>query len=158
MKKAWIWVVAIVVISVLGYLGIKNYRSGYSGIYGTATTPSYANTTPQASPEAGGNTVTTKSGVKGDYLVGGSGMTLYIFDIDSVGVSNCSGSCAGLWPPYTTPSVPVNLPTGVATITRSDGSIQFTYKGLPIYYYAGDTQIGDLNGDGVGGTWHLVKP
>lgn len=31
-------------------------------------------------------------------------------------------------------------------------------KNLPLYYYALDQKAGDLNGDGVGGIWHLVKP
>ena len=159
MKKTWIWIITVVVILVLGYLAIKMYGgSAYSGVSGTTSTPSYTSTSPTASPVAGGAIISTQTGAKGSYLVGANGMSLYTFDNDSVGVSNCTGSCAGLWPPYITPSVPTNLPTGISTITRSDGTIQYTYKGRPLYYYSGDTQPGDINGDGVGGIWHLAKP
>ena len=158
MKKTWIWIVAVVVILALGYLGIKMYGSNYPGVSGVTSAPSYTSTTPAATPEANGSIITTQSGAKGSYLAGANGMTLYTFDNDSVGVSNCTESCAGLWPPYTTNSVPASLPTGIAVITRSDSTIQFTYKGMPLYYYSGDTQPGDINGDGVGGIWHLAKP
>ncbi len=157
MKKTWIWVAVIVIVLVLGYMGLK--KAGlYSGNYGTSSAPTYTSATPVTTPRAGSSIITTQSGAKGNYLTGASGMTLYIFDKDTTGVSNCSGSCAGLWPPYVTASVPATLPTGIATITKSDGSIQFTYKGMPLYYYTGDTLVGDLNGDGVGGIWHLAKP
>lgn len=35
----------------------------------------------------------------GDILVGSNGLTLYIFDRDTEGVSNCSGGCLNAWPP-----------------------------------------------------------
>src|SRR4030042_2014444 len=158
MKKTWIWIVAVVVILALGYLGIKMYGSTYSGVSGVTSAPSYTSTTPAATPETNGSIITTQSGAKGSYLAGANGMALYTFDNDSVGVSNCTGSCAGLWPPYTTASVPASLPTGIAVITRSDSTIQFTYKGMPIYYYSGDTEPAAIHGDGVGGIWHLAKP
>jgi predicted lipoprotein with Yx(FWY)xxD motif len=36
---------------------------------------------------------------KGKALVDGKGMTLYIFDRDTAGKSNCNGQCATNWPP-----------------------------------------------------------
>jgi predicted lipoprotein with Yx(FWY)xxD motif len=33
-----------------------------------------------------------------------------------------------------------------------------TYKGLPLYFYEDDADSGDVNGDNVGGVWHVVKP
>jgi hypothetical protein len=47
----------------------------------------------------------------------------------------------------------------LATITRSDGTVQATYDGHPLYTYAGDTAPGQANGNGItsfGGTWHEV--
>jgi predicted lipoprotein with Yx(FWY)xxD motif len=29
---------------------------------------------------------------------------------------------------------------------------------MPLYYYSGDKNIGEINGDGIEGVWHLVKP
>ncbi len=43
----------------------------------------------------------TKTGdsTKGKVLTNDTGMTLYVFDKDSVGKSACNGPCAGNWPP-----------------------------------------------------------
>lgn len=155
MKKTLVWIVIIVVL-VIGYLERQKIKALITG--DITPIPVYTSATPTAVPAVSGNVITTQSGVKGNYLIGVSGMTLYTFDKDTKGVSNCTGSCAGVWPPYLTSSVPANPPVGIATITRSDNSIQFTYKGVPLYYYSGDTKVGDLTGDGVGGIWHLAKP
>jgi len=85
-------------------------------------------------------------------------MTLYVFDNDTKGVSTCTGTCAGIWPAYVTSTVPTNLPTGVTTAAGPTGSMQFVYKGRPLYYYSGDQVPGDMTGDGINGTWHVAKP
>ena len=41
-------------------------------------------------------------------------------------------------------------------ITRDDGSLQVTYKGLPLYFFHSDSKPGDTNGNYTG--WSLVKP
>jgi predicted lipoprotein with Yx(FWY)xxD motif len=33
-----------------------------------------------------------------------------------------------------------------------------SYEGTPLYTYAGDADPGEVNGDGVGGVWHVVHP
>lgn len=87
------------------------------------------------------------------------GMTLYTFDKDKVGVSNCTGSCITIWPPYTTSSNSATLPANMTTIKRADdGKMQYTWKGMPLYYYSKDTKSGDLLGDGFNGVWHIVNP
>jgi predicted lipoprotein with Yx(FWY)xxD motif len=72
----------------------------------------------------------------------------------------CNGACLQSWPPLV---VPAGVkPTGTAklgTRKRSDGRMQVTYKGLPLYTYAGDAKKGDTNGEGLktgGGTWHVA--
>lgn len=99
----------------------------------------------------------------GKFLVDQNGMTLYIFTKDTTGVSNCAGSCAQNWPPLTAASAA--MPTagsGVAgtlgLITRADGTMQVTYNGMPLYYYAGDKAAGDTNGQGIGGSWYAATP
>ena len=45
------------------------------------------------------------------------------------------------------------------TITRSDGSVQATFDGHPLYTFVGDTAPGQANGNGLnaaGGLWHEV--
>lgn len=152
-NKAWIVIVVLIVL-VGGYLYRSQIKSMLMG-YGTPQTQPVVTTQPPAT----GDLVMTKTDpAKGDYLAGPNGMTLYIFDKDTTGVSNCSGNCAALWPPYVTTAVPATLPANVTTLTRADGSVQFAYKGMPVYYYTPDKQPGDVTGDGVGGVWHLIKP
>ena len=40
---------------------------------------------------------------------------------------------------------------------RCDGTLQLTYDNKPLYFYASDNNPGDVNGEGVGGVWWLVK-
>jgi len=100
----------------------------------------------------------------GSYLIGYNGMTLYTFTKDAVGSSTCYGACATKWPPYivTAGDHIANLQAGVngavGTIARADGQLQLTYKGLPLYFYEGDTTGSDTKGQGLGGVWFVVKP
>jgi predicted lipoprotein with Yx(FWY)xxD motif len=96
---------------------------------------------------------------KGIYLTDFQGMTLYIFDNDNPGISNCEGNCATLWPTYSSGATAQSqFPVNITVITRTDGSKQFAWKGKPLYYYSNDQKPGDILGDGKGGVWHLVKP
>ncbi len=92
----------------------------------------------------------------GAYLANGSGFTLYTYtgDVQNGGTSACNGGCAGSWPPFYTATLV--LPSGLnasafGTITRSDGTKQLTYKGWPLYLFAGDSGAGQTNGQNVGG-------
>jgi predicted lipoprotein with Yx(FWY)xxD motif len=91
-------------------------------------------------------------------LTGASGLTLYVFDADTVpGKSACNGPCAAKWPPLAAPSDA--KPVGAYTIvTRDDGSTQWAYKGKPLYFFASDKQPMDTTGDGVAGKWHVASP
>jgi predicted lipoprotein with Yx(FWY)xxD motif len=98
-------------------------------------------------------------------LSGGNGMALYMLSNDSTGVSTCYDGCPSVWPPFTTSSGAPAAPTGVTgafgTITRTDGSMQVTYNGRPLYYFSHDTAPGQTNGEGVmdqWGTWSLARP
>ena len=97
----------------------------------------------------------------GPILVGPTGMTLYLYTKDTANVSNCSGGCAALWPPLTVTGAPT-AGTGVSgtlgTTKRADGSMQATYNGWPLYYYAADTKAGDTTGQGVGKVWYVLSP
>ncbi|MFA6414518.1 MAG: hypothetical protein WC217_00020 [Candidatus Paceibacterota bacterium] len=104
-----------------------------------------------------------KSAALGDYLVAANGMTLYLYTKDTKDVSNCYNSCATAWPPYlSTAAEPLVAGTGVAgaltTVTRTDGSKQLAYKGVPLYFWVNDTKPGDTTGQNVGGVWFVVKP
>jgi Secreted repeat of unknown function len=66
-----------------------------------------------------------------------------------------------LWPPVLV-GTQISL-SGVdrsllGTIKRPDGSVQLTLHGWPLYRYAGDTAPGQINGEGLDGTWFAVHP
>jgi predicted lipoprotein with Yx(FWY)xxD motif len=95
---------------------------------------------------------------------GVGGPTLYRYTPDGTGPSTCSGECAQAWPPLTAASASaVTAGSGVpaadlGTVARSGGSLQVTYKGMPLYTYVGDTQPSQTSGQGVGGVWYVVVP
>ena len=118
-----------------------------------------------ASAAVAGATVEAKPvGTIGTVLVAGSnGMTVYIFtkDVKDSGKSACSGGCLAKWPALTVPAG--GAPTAgtgatgkLGTITRDDGTLQVTYNGLPLYFFANDKAPGDANG--VYENWEAVKP
>ena len=118
-----------------------------------------------AAPAAGSATVMAKTIGSQTILVAGSnGMTVYTFTSDTAGSgkSACSGGCLTKWPALTVAAgATATAGTGVTgqlgTITRADdGTLQVTYNGLPLYFYAGDKAAGDTNGSYP--NWNLVKP
>jgi predicted lipoprotein with Yx(FWY)xxD motif len=92
----------------------------------------------------------------GPALVDGKGMTLYTFDKDADGKSNCSGGCAASWPPAVADAS--DTASGdFAIIKREDGASQWTHKGKPLYTWVNDAKAGDATGGSVPG-WHVAKP
>ncbi len=89
-------------------------------------------------------------------LTDSKGMTLYTFDKDKGKVSACYGDCAKKWPPYEVKKGE-KMAKDWGKTKRKDGSMQWTYEGHPLYYFADDQKAGDSKGDGVGGVWHVAK-
>jgi predicted lipoprotein with Yx(FWY)xxD motif len=117
----------------------------------------------QAVPVTAGGTAmlrtTTIGGVS--VLTNSSGRTLYWFAPDTPSSSACYGTCAAYWPPVIgTPAAgPGVTLSKIATIARTDGTIQVTYAGHPLYTYVGDTAPGQASGNDInlnGGFWHEV--
>jgi predicted lipoprotein with Yx(FWY)xxD motif len=132
-----------------------------------SSTPSTsASTTASSSPSgAGGMSIGTASASLGTFLVGPDGKSLYLFEADTSARSTCSGACAQGWPPLTTDGPPVAgsgvMQSLLSTSPRADGTQQVVYDGHPLYYFAGDTKVGDTNGEGVnafGAGWDVVSP
>ena len=90
-----------------------------------------------------------------DVFTSKTGMTIYTFDKDSGGKSNCSGSCITLWPAVPAADAPA-ANSNWGSIEREDGSKQLTFKDKPVYYYIQDKKAGDANGNNVGGVWHVI--
>ncbi len=98
--------------------------------------------------------VTTDSG---KVYTDANGMTLYTFDKDTKGVSNCNGGCAVKWPPLMAADN-ARAEDPFSIITRADGSKQWALNGMPLYTWIKDKKSGDVTGDGVKGVWHIAKP
>jgi predicted lipoprotein with Yx(FWY)xxD motif len=129
-----------------------------------SSTSSGSNTSSAAAPASSGavSSSALKTATIGGaaVLTNGKGFTLYWFAPDTSTKSNCNGSCATYWPPVKGPVTAGAGVTGkLATITRSDGSVQATYNGHPLYTYVGDKAPGQDKGNGLnlsGGLWHDV--
>ena len=84
------------------------------------------------------------------------GMTLYTFKKDTTNTSNCYDGCAKAWPPFVAPADA--SPRGdFSLVRRKDGTQQWAYKTMPLYYYAGDAAPGEMAGDGSGKVWFAVR-
>lgn len=94
---------------------------------------------------------------KGKALVDAKGMTLYTFDRDAAGKSNCNGQCAQNWPPLMAASGAA-ASGDWSVVTRDDGAKQWAYKGKPLYLWTKDSKPGDATGDGVNNIWHVAQP
>lgn len=91
-----------------------------------------------------------------EILTDANGMTLYTFDKDTIGESNCYEGCAVKWPPLIAADG-AKADGDYTLVTRKDGAMQWAYDGKPLYLWKNDVAPGDTSGDGVGGVWHLVK-
>jgi predicted lipoprotein with Yx(FWY)xxD motif len=113
---------------------------------------------PAASSTATALGTTTIDGMK--VLANGKGFTLYSFAPDTPTTSKCYGSCAAYWPPVIGGSAAGSgLPGKTGTIRRTDGSLQLTYDGHPLYTYIGDAAPGQASGNNLnlnGGLWLVV--
>ncbi|MFG2715205.1 SCO0930 family lipoprotein [Streptomyces goshikiensis] len=119
-----------------------------------------------AAPEApaegqGGGLTVAKDPKLGDHVVDGKGMTVYRFKPDTAWpmVSKCTGDCLAKWPAV----APAEKGKGIIeknylVLDRPDGKKQQTVNCWPVYTFTGDKKPGDVNGQGVGGTWYAVAP
>ena len=116
-----------------------------------------------ATGSGGAATVSLRKLNVGTALVDGQGRTLYLFEADKGPMSTCNGACASLWPPDTTSGKPKAGPgvdaAKLGTTKRSDGTLEVTYNGHPLYRYAPDTKAGEDTGQGLnqfGAKWYVL--
>jgi len=111
-----------------------------------------------------GTVIASHAGSGGTFLTDG-GRSVYLWNADAMNKSNCSGACAGAWPPVMATGKVTAAhgvkPSDLGTIARSGGGKQVTYNGHPLYFFAGDSGPGQTNGQGsdsFGAKWWLVAP
>jgi predicted lipoprotein with Yx(FWY)xxD motif len=138
--------------------------SAGSGSAGSTSAGTNAASAKPATAGGGAATIATAKGTAGTFLVGQGGRAVYLWVADKGMKSTCSGGCAQTWPPVLTKGAP-KAAGGVkssllGTTKRSDGTTEVTYKGHPLYYFAGDSSAGSITGQGstsFGAPWWLVS-
>jgi predicted lipoprotein with Yx(FWY)xxD motif len=116
---------------------------------------------------AGSRPVGTHNTKRGKVLASVHGYSLYMFQKDKRGgKSTCYGHCATVWPPLLTSAWPIAVnasgvnPKLLGTTKRSNGKLQVTYNGWPLYWYQLDYKPGQTNGEGAnqfGAPWYLLN-
>jgi predicted lipoprotein with Yx(FWY)xxD motif len=99
--------------------------------------------------------------------VNAQGRTLYALSPETAHHLLCaSKECLKVWPALTVHSRKAKLKAGpgvqghLGILRRSDGLLQVTLRGLPLYRFSHDHAKGEANGQGIesfGGTWHAVS-
>jgi predicted lipoprotein with Yx(FWY)xxD motif len=136
---------------------IATFAAACTASGGASTTGPVAGSQGPASAGTGAVTVSSATSPSlGTYLTGANGLTLYTHAGDGPTSSTCAGDCATAWPPLTVatgdqPTAGAGVTGKLTTLTRTDGSTQVAYGGLPLYYWQADTKPGDTTGDGVDG-------
>ena len=127
--------------------------AGCAGAY--SATPAMSRTT----------TVKVAKSPLGRIVVDGTGRTVYLFEKDARGRSSCSGACAQVWPPLLTSRTATAGNGASASLLgiarRADGTRQVTYRGHPLYRYAGDSGPRQTTGEGLrdfGAAWYALSP
>jgi predicted lipoprotein with Yx(FWY)xxD motif len=100
-------------------------------------------------------------------VVDAHGRTLYALNPETAHRLLCKSSeCLKVWPPLTVRSSKTKLVAGsgvhghLGILRRSNGMLQVTLGGLPVYHFSGDSAKGAANGEGIksfGGTWHVIS-
>jgi predicted lipoprotein with Yx(FWY)xxD motif len=133
---------------------------------GSSSSSSTSSASPSPSPAATGEKLAVVTNAKlGSILVDDKGMTVYLWVADKGKESTCYTSCATAWPPVLTDGAP-QAGTGVqasllGTTTRTDGKVEVTYAGHPLYYFIKDKAPGDVTGqgsNGFGALWWVLSP
>ena len=152
MNKRW--------LASAGLAALMITACGSSSTSSTSSGTSSAAAPASSAPAAASSTLKTATIGGVTVLTNAKGFTLYWFAPDTPTTSKCNGSCLTYWPPVKGPATAGAGVTGkLATIKRSDGSVQATYNGHPLYTYVADTAPGQAKGNGLnlsGGVWHEV--
>lgn len=99
----------------------------------------------------------------GEIIVDNDGYVVYMFDSDEQwsDESSCDDDCADSWPPVTLDEQPIgerSVDAEMSSFEREDGSTQAAVNGWPLYYFSGDDDTGQANGQGVNDAWWVLRP
>jgi predicted lipoprotein with Yx(FWY)xxD motif len=102
----------------------------------------------------------------GQVAVDAEGFTLYLSVLDSRDPSRSvcrSKACLTSWKPVYVKKAGIVAGAGVSqaklgTLIRPGKDIQATLNGWPLYRFVKDQKPGDVLGEGLKGTWHVLSP
>jgi predicted lipoprotein with Yx(FWY)xxD motif len=153
---------ALLVVTGCGGSDSSSSGSAYGGGGDTGSTEAAKS---ESTGGGDGAVAVAKNPDLGTILVDSKGFTLYDFHKDKGSKSACYGACAGTWPPLTTSGAPQAMSGAEAaklgTTKRTDGTVQVTYAGHPLYTYAADTKPGEVKGNdfsSFGAQWYALQP
>jgi predicted lipoprotein with Yx(FWY)xxD motif len=122
---------------------------------------------PNQPNQSGSDIGVANSADHGKYLVDATGKTLYALEKDGKGKSSCYDACSTRWPPLLSPEGTAKAldasvkGDAIVNIQRTDGTVQVTYQGHPLYHYSQDQAAGQINGQGIKdqfGEWYMLSP
>jgi predicted lipoprotein with Yx(FWY)xxD motif len=158
-------VAALVAAVIVAGCGSSSSSGGEGGAYGGSESTAASKPASAESEPAAAISASNLGGEVGKVLVDSKGFTLYYFKKDKGGESACYGACAQAWPPLTTGGSPKAsggaMASKLGTTERSDGTVQVTYAGWPLYTYEADAKPGEANGTDVksfGASWYPLHP
>jgi predicted lipoprotein with Yx(FWY)xxD motif len=152
-------VLALAASLTLAACGGSSYSAGSSSTAKSSASSGSPSNAPAG--QAGGAVRTaSNSALAATVLTNAQGITLYALSAERAGTFICTGSCLQVWHPVSAAAgtQPRGSVGSLGTIKRPEGGEQVTYKGMPLYTFASDTQPGDAKGQGLKdiGTWAAV--
>ena len=130
----------------------------------TAKQTTQRSTSTQAKKERPGTVVHEDDSEFGTMIYGARNQAHKLFQRDPKDKTVCYGGCAAAWPPVTTRGEPRAQGGAkqslLGTVRRRNGSLQVTYAGQPLYYYAneGPGEVRCHNVNLNGGLWWVIGP
>jgi predicted lipoprotein with Yx(FWY)xxD motif len=159
---------ALLAVSGCGGGGSSSASSAGGGASGSGEETTNAKAAGAAGEPSGSAAVVTVASspeLNKKIIVDSEGLTLYDFRKDKGTKSACYGACASAWPPLTTSgaaeAMKGAMPSKLGTSKRSDGTLQVTYAGHPLYTFVEDKKPGEAKGNDVsafGAQWYALEP
>jgi predicted lipoprotein with Yx(FWY)xxD motif len=155
MRNRWL---AASVLAAAAVVGLAACGSSSSTPSAASTPKATTNGTTSSNTDMAAGIKTTSINGR-TVLTDSAGFVLYWFAIDTSTTSKCYSTCASYWPPLIgSPSLAsgVTLAGTLGTIKRTNGQLQATYDGHPLYTFKSDTSAGMDSGNAVdtsGGLW-----
>jgi predicted lipoprotein with Yx(FWY)xxD motif len=165
------WLIVAVAIIVSAGVGYIVYRSNTNSDTNSTipkqesiTESTDVNTQPKTEDTAPGQVIKSGDSEFGTILFDGDGRAIYIWEVETTPTAECYGDCAEAWPPVLTDGTPTAIGAVdgklLGTTQRTDGKMQVTYNGHPLYYYAHE-EAGEVKCHNIrthGGLWWVIQP